>query len=117
MLNKRSGIVFHILPVDVESAVTAEVDPVSKFQCPTQSVEHEKVKTIPFSERFGVSIIVPGPVVGSVRFLRVAKLRNTTEREPRQGHPTRKNKKKGLECSFLLSQMVLWSFKEIFVRR
>ena len=33
-----------------------------------------------------------------------------------QGHPTRKERKKGLECSFLLSHIVLWSFKRIFVR-
>ena len=33
-----------------------------------------------------------------------------------QGHPTRKKEEKGLECSFLLSHIVLWPFKGIFVR-
>ena len=34
-----------------------------------------------------------------------------------QGHPTSKKiLEKGLECSFLLSHIVLWSFKGIFVR-
>ena len=28
-----------------------------------------------------------------------------------QGHPTRKNREKGLECSFLLSHNVFWPFK------
>ena len=33
-----------------------------------------------------------------------------------QGHPTRKSREKGLECSFPLSRIVLWPFKGIFLR-
>ena len=34
----------------------------------------------------------------------------------RTGAPNAKREEKGLECSFPLSHIVLWSFKGIFVR-
>ena len=33
-----------------------------------------------------------------------------------QGHPTKKKGGEGLECSFLLFRIVLWSFNEKLVR-
>lgn len=35
--------------------------------------------------------------------------------ETKQGHPTEKNIGKGLECSFLISDIVLWPFNGISV--
>ena len=67
MLNKLARIVLDILLVGDKSIVTAKIESVSQLQTTAYrirkySLEQEKVKTIPFSGRFGASIHLLGAI-------------------------------------------------------